>query len=77
MDIASKIVGGGQFTKKINKYKYDRVFIATKRHATPNSSENDESSDDFKQKNHRYSINIYQHYLTDNIKSVLPNQITK
>ncbi len=41
---------GGQFTKKINKYKYDRVVIANKMHATSNSSENDESSDDFKQK---------------------------
>ncbi len=45
MDIAGK---GAQFTKKINKYKYDRVVIANKMHATPNSSENDESSDDFK-----------------------------
>ncbi len=54
MDIAGK-VGGGQFTKNINKYKYDRVVIANKMHATPNSSENDESSDDFKQKNHKVS----------------------
>ncbi len=38
--------------KKINKYKYDRVVIANKMHATPKSSENDESGDDFKQKNH-------------------------
>ncbi len=52
MDIASK-VGGGQFTKKINKYKYDRVVIASKMRTTPNSSENYESSDDFKQNNHR------------------------
>ncbi len=54
MDIASKVrqKGGGQFTKKINKYKYDRVVIANKMHATPISSDNDESSDDFKQKNH-------------------------
>ncbi len=48
MDIVGK-VGGGQFTKKINKYKYDRLVIASKMCATPNSSENDESSDDFKQ----------------------------
>ncbi len=40
--------GGSQFTKKINKYKYDWVVIATS-----NSSENDESSDDFNQKYHR------------------------
>ncbi len=54
MDIAGKVGGGGvQFTKKINKYKYGRVIIASKMRATPNSSENDESSDDFKQKNHR------------------------
>ncbi len=48
MDIASKVGGGGrQFTKKINKYKYDRVVIASKMRATPNSSENNESSDDY------------------------------
>ncbi len=29
------------------------TVIASKMHATPNSSDNDESSDDFKQKNHR------------------------
>ncbi len=52
MDIVGK-AGGGQFTKKINKYKYDRVVIASKMSATPNRGENDESSDDFKQKNHR------------------------
>ncbi len=34
MDIVSKVVGG-QFTKKINKYKYDRVVIASKMPATP------------------------------------------
>ncbi len=51
MDIAGKVGGGGQFTKKINKYKYDRVVIASKMRATPTSSENDESSDNFKQKN--------------------------
>ncbi len=53
MDIAGKIRwegGGGQFTKKINKYTDDRVVIINTMHATPNSSENDESSDDFKQK---------------------------
>ncbi len=41
-----------QFTKKINKYKYERVVIANTMSGTPNSSENDESSDDIKQKNH-------------------------
>ncbi len=51
-------MGGGQFTKKINKYKSDRVVIANKMCATPNSSENYESSDDFKQKNHKVSIYI-------------------
>ncbi len=49
MVIAGK-VSAGQFKKKINKYKSDRVIIANKMFATPNSSENDESSDDFKQK---------------------------
>ncbi len=44
--------GGGGAIHKENKYKYDRVVIANKMHAIPNSSENDESSDDFKQKNH-------------------------
>ncbi len=55
MDIVGNVrLGGrGQFTKKINKYKYDRVVIANKMHATPNSRENDESGDDFIQKNHR------------------------
>ncbi len=53
MDIAIKVGGGRQFIKEINKYKYDRVVIASKIHATPNSSENDESGDDFKQNNHR------------------------
>ncbi len=54
MNIAAKVrwKGWGQFTKKINKYKYDRVVIANKMHATQNSSVNDESNDDFKQKNH-------------------------
>ncbi len=51
-------------------------------HATPNNSENDESSDDlklgFKQKIHIKSINIYQYYLTDKIKCVtqLDNKIS-
>ncbi len=53
MDIAIKVGGGEQLSKKINKYKYDRVAITSKMHATPNSSENDESCDDFNQKNHR------------------------
>ncbi len=53
MVIAGKVRGVGQFTKKINKYKSDRVVIANKMSATPNRSENDESSDDFKQKNHK------------------------
>ncbi len=56
MDIAGKVWWGGGwwlFTKKINKYKYDRVVIASKMHATPNSSKNDEGCDDFKQKTHR------------------------
>ncbi len=43
--------GLGQLTKKINKYKYDRVVIANKMHVTPNSSKNDEISDDSKQIN--------------------------
>ncbi len=47
MDVTDKL-RGGQFTKKINKYKTDRVVIANKMRATPNSSENDESSDNFK-----------------------------
>ncbi len=42
-------IGVGQFIKKINKYKSDRVVIANKMLASHNSSEND----DFKQKNHR------------------------
>ncbi len=59
MYIAGKVGGeGGQFTKKINKYKSDRVCIDNKMHATPNSSENDESNDDFKQKK---SYIKYQH----------------
>ncbi len=62
--------GGGQFTKKINKYKYDSIVIVNKMHATPNSSENDEGCDDFKQKNHTQSINIYHHYQTDKIMCV-------
>ncbi len=52
MDIAGK-VRGEQFTKKINKYKSDRVVTANKICATPSSSENDESIDDFKQKRYR------------------------
>ncbi len=40
MDIVGKVRGGGQFEKKINKYKYDKIFIASKMLATPNSSEN-------------------------------------
>ncbi len=54
MDIAGNVrqKGGGQFTKKITKYKYDRVVIANKMHATPNSSDNDESRNNFKQTIH-------------------------
>ncbi len=52
MDIAVKVRqkgrGVSQFTMKINVYKYDRVVIANKIHATPNNSQNDESSDDFR-----------------------------
>ncbi len=72
MDIAGNVRQnwGGQFTKKINNYKYNRVVIVNKMLATPNSSENGEDSGDFKQKNHTQSINIYQHYLTDKIKCV-------
>ncbi len=58
MHIVGKVRGGGQFTKKINNNKSDRVDIANKMCATPNSSENDESSDDFKQKNHKLSTYI-------------------
>ncbi len=59
-----------QFTKKINKYKSDRVVIANKMHATPNSSENDESSDDFKQNNSEIK---YQHTSTYNTISNYPS----
>ncbi len=56
MDIVSKL--SGAIHKKINIYKSDSVVIANKMHTTPNSSENDESNDDFKQNK---SYIKYQH----------------